>query len=96
MELIDEAIERDLQLVIYSDYGCVTEKMEALGIDTEPFSLMIAAPELGALKPSEPCARRLLEMVGADPKTTLFVGDRDEKDGASARAVGARFLLVGR
>jgi FMN phosphatase YigB (HAD superfamily) len=95
MELIEEAKAKGLKLVIYSDYGCVVEKMEALGIDPKPFYMLVAAPQLGALKPSEPCVRRLLEMVDADPKTTLFVGDRDDKDGASARAVGAKFLMIG-
>ena len=56
--------------------------------------MIISAPELGALKPSESCARRLLEMLEADPKTTLFVGDREDKDGASAQAVGAQYLKV--
>ena len=94
MAILDECRERGLQMAIYSDYGAVVEKLEALGIDPKQFDLLISAPELGALKPSEPCARRVLEMLQADPKTTLFVGDRDEKDGASARSVGARFLLI--
>ena len=94
MELVEEAKNRGLKLAIYSDYGYVEEKLEALGIDPEPFELLVAAPQLGALKPSEPCARRVLEMLEADPATTLFVGDRDDKDGASARAVGAKFLLI--
>ena len=38
--------------------------------------------------------RRLMDRLKADPATTLFVGDRDDKDGASARIVGADFLLV--
>ena len=70
------------------------EKLEALDIDPAQFDLVISAPELGALKPSEPCARRVLEMLEAKPETTLFVGDREDKDGASAKAVGARFLLI--
>ena len=82
-------------MAVYSDYGCVEEKMEALGIDTQPFELLVSAPELGALKPSETCAAAVMEMLHAEPETTLFVGDRDEKDDASARAVGARFMLVG-
>jgi FMN phosphatase YigB (HAD superfamily) len=36
----------------------------------------------------------VLRRMGAKPETTLFVGDRDEKDGALARNVGARFLLI--
>ncbi len=72
----------------------MVDKLEALGIDPSPFDLLISAPELGALKPSEPCVRCVMEMLGAKPETTLFVGDRDEKDGASARAVGAKFLKI--
>ena len=94
MELIREAKEKGLRLAVYSDYGCVAEKLEALGIAPDMFDLLVAAPELGALKPSEPCARRVLEMLGAQPESTLFVGDRDDKDGASARAVGAKWVII--
>lgn len=93
-ELLRVCRERGLQTAIYSDYGSVIEKLEALGLDPAQFDLLISAPQLGALKPSEPCARRVLELLQADPKTTLFVGDRDDKDGATARAVGAKLLLV--
>ena len=92
--LLRRAKEDGLQTAIYSDYGCVTDKLEALGIDPQQFDLMVSAPELGALKPSKLCAERVMELLNADPSTTLFVGDRDEKDGESARAVGAKFLLV--
>lgn len=94
MTLIEQAKAKGLQIAVYSDYGCVVEKLEALQIDPQNFDLMIAAPQLGALKPSEPCARRVLEMLNAHPETTLFVGDRDDKDGQSARNVGAKFLLI--
>ncbi len=94
MALVEEAKAQGLKIAIYSDYGCVLEKLEALGIDPTMFDLLVSAPELGALKPSEPCARRVLEMLGAQPDTALFVGDRDDKDGASARAVGAKYILV--
>ena len=94
MALLAEAKARRLKIAIYSDYGWVLEKLEALGIDPQQFDLMVDAPTLGALKPSQPCARRVLEMLQANPATTLFVGDRDEKDGASARSVGAKFLLI--
>ena len=94
MALIKEAKAQGLQVAIYSDYGCVIDKLEALGVDPSQFELMVSAPELGALKPSETCARDVMEMLGAKPETTLFVGDRDDKDGASARAVGARYLEI--
>lgn len=94
MTIVEEAKKQGLKLAIYSDYGCVVEKLEALGIDPQQFDLLIAAPELGALKPSEPCARRVMEMLGAKPETTLFIGDRDDKDGQSARNVGAKYLII--
>ena len=94
MHLIKECEARGIHMAIYSDYGCVVEKLQALGLNPQRFGLLVSAPELGALKPSEPCVRRVMEMLQADPQTTLFVGDRDEKDGASARAVGAQFLLI--
>ena len=94
MKIVEECKAHGIKMAIYSDYGAVEEKMKALGIDTKQFDVIVAAPELGALKPSEPCARRLMEMLQAEPETTLFVGDREDKDGASAKAVGADYLKV--
>ena len=92
--LMEECKRRGLQMAIYSDYGAVEEKLEALGINPEDFDLLVSAPDLGALKPCEPCVRRVLEMLEEKPEATLFVGDREDKDGASAKAVGARFHLI--
>ena len=94
MRMIEECKKRRICMAVYSDYGFVLEKLAALGIDYKLFDLIVDAPELGALKPSADCARKLMEMLGADPLSTLFVGDRDDKDGESARSVGAGFYLV--
>ncbi len=94
MALIEECRRRGIPMAVYSDYGSVDSKLEALGVDPELFVLRVSAPELGALKPSAACAEKVLEMLGAKGETTLFVGDREEKDGESAKAVGARFLLI--
>ena len=94
LELIAECKRRGLQMAIYSDYTGVPEKLEALGIDASQFEVLTSAPMFGALKPSPICAHRVLELLQADPLTTLFVGDREDKDGATARAVGAKFYLI--
>lgn len=94
LDLIAECKEKGIKMAIFSDYGCVVKKLEALHVDPGQFDLLVSAPEMGSLKPSESCARRVLELMGAEAETTLFVGDRDEKDGAAARSVGAKFLLV--
>ena len=94
LALLRACKQAGLRTAVYSDYAAVEEKLRALDIDPRQFDLIITAPELGGLKPSPQCARRVLEMLQAKPETTLFVGDRDEKDGEAARAVGARFVLV--
>ena len=92
--LLQDVQARGLQTAIYSDYGCVEEKLAVLNIDLKSFDLLITAPELGGLKPTPACAQQVLDRLGAKAETTLFVGDKDEKDGAAARSVGARFLLI--
>lgn len=94
LALMDECKRRGISMAIYSDYGGVLEKLAALGIDDKQFDLIVDAPELGALKPSAESARKVMELLHADPQTTLFVGDREEKDGESAKNVGAHFLLI--
>lgn len=94
LSLIDECKRRNIPMAIYSDYGDVLAKLAVLGINPKDFDLIVDAPELGALKPSAASARKVLELLNADPQTTLFVGDRADKDGASAQAIGAKFLLI--
>ena len=72
-----------------------------VGIEVEPLPEGLAGRKAvvrfsirSVFPPSEPCARRVMELLNAKPETTLFVGDREDKDGASAKAVGARFLLI--
>ena len=94
LALLRECQRRQLTTAVYSDYGCVREKLQALGIDEGLFTLLVDSPSLGARKPSLQAAEQLLRQLHAQPATTLFVGDRDDTDGATARLVGARFLLI--
>jgi FMN phosphatase YigB (HAD superfamily) len=81
-------------MAVYSDYAFVPEKLRVLGIDARQFALLIDSPTLGARKPSSEAAMKLLSMLHAEPETTLFVGDREDTDGETARLVGAKFMLV--
>ena len=53
LALMVECKARGLKMAIYSDYGSVEDKLRVLGIDKSQFDLLVAAPQLGALKPSE-------------------------------------------
>ena len=94
LHLISECRRRQVPMAVYSDYAFVAEKLRVLGIDAEQFALLIDSPTLGTRKPSKEAAMRLLRMLHAEPETTLFVGDRDDTDGETARLVGARFLKI--
>ena len=94
LKVLQEGQQKGLVMAVFSDYGCVEEKLHAIGIDLTNFKLCIDAPFLGALKPEKTIVQDLLKQLNAEPQTTLFVGDRDDKDGESARTVGAQFMHV--
>ena len=94
LHFISECRRRQIPMAVYSDYAFVADKLRVLGIDAEQFALLIDSPTLGARKPSKEAAMKLLSMLHAEPDTTLFVGDRDDTDGETARLVGARFLKI--
>ncbi len=52
--------ERQIAVAIYSDYGCVEEKLHALGLSSENFAYIVSAPELGGLKPAKECAKQVV------------------------------------
>ena len=94
LNLIDECRRKGLQMAIYSDYACIPDKLAVLGVNADWFALLADSPSLGARKPSLPSAQRLLSQLNAQPSTTLFIGDRDDTDGATARALNAKYLIV--
>ena len=94
VELLEALKERGLKRILYSDYGHATEKLQALGIDPSLFDCIVSAPELGGLKPSSESIKRLMERCSLDAATTLYVGDREDTDGDSARSAGMDFLNI--
>jgi HAD superfamily hydrolase (TIGR01549 family) len=80
---------------LVSDYPA-TAKLEALGAKAA-FDLIISNGEtdgLERLKPSPDGYLMAAERLGVSPEECLVIGDRDDADGAAARAAGMRFRLV--
>lgn len=98
--LMEQLHGEGVPVIIYSDYGCVREKLEALGFNPSRAALLADAPSLGGLKPSEASARKLLGRIAdtlgttIDPARCLMVGDRDDTDGATANALGMPFRHI--
>lgn len=93
-DLLQSIREKGMKVVLYSDYGCAEEKLMALNIDVSLFDAVVSAPELGGLKPSKASVVRLMEQQGLSSETCLMVGDRDDTDGDTAKAVGMDFYNV--
>ncbi len=92
---LDAQRERGLELGVFSDYPA-PDKLEALGI-ADRFSLTLCAtdPEINAFKPHPRGFERACELWNLKPEQVLYVGDRDEVDGAGAQAAGMPVVVLG-
>ena len=92
-EIVKQIQEQHVKVVIFSDYGCVSEKLQAIGFDPRWADALFDAPSLGGLKPCKESFAKLCEKMGVSPQECLMVGDREDTDGLGAAAVGMPFLL---
>ncbi len=92
---LDAQRERGLQLGVFSDYPA-PDKLEALGV-ADRFSLTLCATdaEINAFKPHPRGFERACELWDLKPEQVLYVGDRDEVDGAGAQAAGMPVVVLG-
>lgn len=90
--LLDNLDKRGIKAVVFSDYGCVERKMQALGIDCRRFALIVDSPSLGGLKPSVHSFRNLAAELGLEPAEMLMVGDRTDTDGEGALKSGMHYV----
>lgn len=90
-ELFTELRARGIRIGVFSDYPCV-DKLAALDL---PADIAVAAvdPEVDRLKPNPTGLRVALARLGVTPAQTLFIGDRDERDGECARRAGCAYRL---
>ncbi|MBM4281208.1 MAG: HAD family hydrolase [Deltaproteobacteria bacterium] len=93
--LLVELAGRGLALAVVSDRGAVREKLAALGLLDLPWGALVSADGVGALKPSPTLFRRAATALGVAPGELLHVGDRDDTDGAGARAAGCAAAILG-
>ncbi len=80
--------------VILSDYP-TQDKLAALGIEADG-QYCTFDPRIDALKPSPKGLQVIMEDLGTAPEDVLMIGDRTEKDGASAEAAGVDHLILPR
>ena len=87
--------DRGGKIALVSDYPA-SRKLEALGVPGL-FDVVVASGEENGprrLKPDPEGYLRAAQLLGVGPTRCLVVGDRDDADGAAARAAKMGFRLV--
>jgi HAD superfamily hydrolase (TIGR01549 family) len=74
---------------IFSDYPA-TEKLAAMGLAAHH---VVAASDVGLLKPNARGLQSLMAAAGATARETLFIGDRVDRDGVAGQRAGVRTLI---
>ena len=74
---------------IFSDYPA-TEKLAAMGLAAHH---VVAASDVGLLKPHARGLQSLMAAAGATARETLFIGDRADRDGVAGQRAGVRILI---
>ncbi len=92
--LINDCNEKNIPVIVFSDYGCVKEKLQALGLSPQQFAHIYAAPQLGGFKPNKEAFVKLLQTLNLKAEETLMIGDRIDTDGIGAQSVGMPFYQV--
>lgn len=82
------------KVIVFSDYGCVREKLKAIGFELDWADYLFDAPSLGGLKPCKESFEKICSEIGLQPSECLMVGDREDTDGDGARSVGMAFHRV--
>lgn len=84
--------DRGKIIVIYSDYP-VKDKLDALGICAD-MEVCSEDDNIKELKPSSKAMNYIMDRLNADASSVVYVGDRDEKDGESARLSGVVYYDI--
>ena len=92
--IVEELRPHASKLVVFSDYGFVREKLQAIGFKLDWADALFDAPALGGLKPCKESFEGVCREIDAQPCECLMVGDREDTDGDGARSVGMAFELV--
>jgi FMN phosphatase YigB (HAD superfamily) len=74
---------------IFSDYPA-TEKLAAMGLAAHH---VVAACDVGLLKPHAKGLESLMAAASATARDTLFIGDRVDRDGIAGQRAGVRTLI---
>lgn len=92
--MLEALLVRGVKIAVISDRGSIAEKLAAIGLRDLPWTALVSADDVGALKPDPVLFQRAIAAFGVDAREVLHVGDRDDCDGEGARAAGCDVLII--
>jgi putative hydrolase of the HAD superfamily len=91
---LDAIAKRGLRTAVVSNWDCsLPEALTGAGLE---FDAVVDSATTGASKPDPAMFLLAVRQLGVDPSRVLHVGDRDDTDGAGARAAGVDVVIVDR
>lgn len=92
-ELLSRLLDNGKTVCVLSDYPNTAKRLAAIGL-TDPRIHSFSAEEMGALKPSPRPFLDLSQKFNTLPEKTIVIGDRDDTDGAGARAASMNYIII--
>ena len=93
-QLLPELRAQGIKVAVFSDYGCVEERLAILGFDPSWVDFITDAPRMGGLKPCKEAMLMVCNKLGVTPSESLMIGDRNDTDGEVAQRCGMKFKLI--
>lgn len=97
LELFKKLKEKNIKIVIYSDYRMLNERLKAVKFTDEELSLidgLYSSEDFGCLKPAKKGFLALAEKIDVNPEACLVVGDRADTDGLGAKLSNMAFVEI--
>lgn len=91
---IKELQKKGIETIVYSDYPTV-DKLKALDIMVSG-SYAATDDEIACMKPNPKGLQYIIDKYQIAKEDTIMIGDRMEKDGEAAKAVGIDYLILER
>lgn len=86
--------ENGIKTAVFSDYGLVEKRLEAVGLSPSLFDLCTDAETMGGLKPAKTSFEKVAELLKTESENCLMVGDRSDTDGKGALSSGMKFIQI--
>lgn len=97
LELVKSLKSKDIKLVIYSDYGMLKERLEAIQFTSDElsyFDAIFSSEDFGCLKPAKKGFLQVAKNIDVAPENCLVVGDRVDTDGKGAFDSGMKYVEI--